>query len=179
MPLFLDTRGHSSLGIGICARCSVKYSLDELIPDGNSPGLRVCRDGCWDPVDPWRLPPKSPDSITLQNPRPDIQLFPFTAIPVYIPGMLGVSSILPTVTWAASTTYPEGASVTPENVNDPAVNLPQYQFVAQTAGRSGSAPPVWATSAGVQVTDGTVVWICVGIALLDGITQQQPLGPNQ
>jgi len=93
--------------------------------------------------------------------------------------MSGNIAIAPTVTWTPATVYAQGASVTPLNVNDPAVDLPQYQFVALVAGRSGSTPPAWARNAGVVLLDNTVTWICVGIALLDGITQQQPLGPNQ
>lgn len=44
-----------------------------LRADGNSPGLRVCLD-CWDPKNPWRLPPIKPDAITLKFPRPDVPL---------------------------------------------------------------------------------------------------------
>ena len=42
MPVFLNTRGNSSLAIGICGRCSRKFPIDELVPDPNYPGLRVC-----------------------------------------------------------------------------------------------------------------------------------------
>lgn len=179
MPLFLDTRGRSTLGIGICGRCQVKYPLDRLGPDPNYPGLRVCDDGCRDQIDPWRLPPPPADRITLTHPRPDTQLYPFAPIPVYANQIAGTSQVLPTTTWAASTPYAQGASVTPLNVNDPAVDLPQYQFIALVAGTSGAAAPAWPRNAGVQLTDGGVTWLCIGIALLDGVTQQQPLGPNQ
>lgn len=70
MGRFLDTRGKTTLGIGLCARCSRKFSLDDLKPDGNSPGLMVCR-ADWDQLDPWRLPPRAPDNITLRFVRPD------------------------------------------------------------------------------------------------------------
>lgn len=178
MPLFLDTSGQSSLGIGICARCKRKFSLTELRADGNSPGLRVCSED-YDSLDPWRLPPKPADQITLQYPRPDSPLFPFAPIPAYTNQIDGISQILPTTTWAHVTAYQKGASVTPRDVNDPAVDLPQYQFVALNTATSGLNAPAWPTNAGVQVIDGGVTWLCVGIALLDGITQQQPLGPNQ
>ena len=46
-----------------------------LIPDGNSSALRVCSDrDCWDPKNPWRLPPIKPDRIALKWSRPDVPL---------------------------------------------------------------------------------------------------------
>lgn len=92
---------------------------------------------------------------------------------------MNVPKTLPTVTWTPLTPYVQGSSVTPQNVNDPAVTLPQYQFVALTQGKSGAIAPAWPSNAGVQLQDGGVTWLCVGIALLDGATQQQPLYPNQ
>jgi len=73
MSIYLDTRGRSTLGIGLCARCSRKMSLDELFSDPNSPGLRVCREDL-DELDPYRLPPRQPDQITLPFVRPDSPL---------------------------------------------------------------------------------------------------------
>lgn len=73
MPVWLDTRGRSTLGIGICARCSRKMSLDELHDDPNFPGLRVCNDDT-DQYDPYRLPARETEDITLQYPRPDVSL---------------------------------------------------------------------------------------------------------
>jgi hypothetical protein len=73
MSIWLDTRGRSTLGIGLCARCSRKMSLDELFSDPNSPGLRVCREDL-DQLDPYRLPPRQPDNITLPFVRPDSPL---------------------------------------------------------------------------------------------------------
>lgn len=70
MPLYLDTRGYSTLGIGICARCSRKMSLTELFSDPNAPGLRVCEKDL-DQYDPWRLPARQPETITLAFVRPD------------------------------------------------------------------------------------------------------------
>jgi hypothetical protein len=70
MSIYLDTRGKSNLGIGICDRCSRKFSLTELMSDPNSPGLRVCREDV-DQLDPYRLPPRQPDTITLPFVRPD------------------------------------------------------------------------------------------------------------
>ncbi len=59
--------------IAICDRCCFKFSYETLRADGNSPGLRVCP-SCWDPKDPWRLPPIQPDAIALKYPRPDTPL---------------------------------------------------------------------------------------------------------
>lgn len=73
MSIYLDTRGRSTLGIGLCARCSRKMSIDELFSDPNSPGLRVCRQDL-DQLDPYRLPPRQPDNITLPFVRPDSPL---------------------------------------------------------------------------------------------------------
>lgn len=70
MPVFLDTTGRSTLGIGICDRCRRKFSLEELSSDPNSPGLRVCRDDR-DQLDPYRLPARQTENITLRFPRPD------------------------------------------------------------------------------------------------------------
>jgi hypothetical protein len=38
--------------------------------DPNSPGLRVCKEDL-DQLDPYRLPPRQPDTITLPFVRPD------------------------------------------------------------------------------------------------------------
>jgi hypothetical protein len=70
MSLFIDTSGEPTLGIGICARCSRKFKLAELMPDPNSPGLMVCRDDV-DQYDPYRLAPRAPDQIVLPFTRPD------------------------------------------------------------------------------------------------------------
>jgi hypothetical protein len=70
MPIFLDTRGNSSLGIAICGRCSRKFPIGELAPDPNYPGLRVCA-ADRDEYDPYRLPARQTEDITLRFPRPD------------------------------------------------------------------------------------------------------------
>lgn len=73
MPVFLNTLGNSTLGIGICDRCKFKRPLGMLGPDGNTPGLMVCQDkvGCKDDFDPWRLPALQDDRINLPFVRPD------------------------------------------------------------------------------------------------------------
>lgn len=73
MPLFLNTRGRSTLGIGICGRCSRKMSLDDLRPDPNAPGIMVC-EADRDQLDPYRLPARQTESIDLPFRRPDVPL---------------------------------------------------------------------------------------------------------
>ena len=73
MAVFLDTTGRSSLGIGICGRCSRKFPIDELMPDPNYPGLRVCSVDL-DDYDPYRLPARQTENISLRYPRPDTPL---------------------------------------------------------------------------------------------------------
>ena len=70
MPIYLNTRGKTTLGIGICARCSRKFSLDDLYSDPNSMGLMVCK-ADRDEYDPYRLPARQPDNIVLTFARPD------------------------------------------------------------------------------------------------------------
>jgi hypothetical protein len=73
MEGYLDTRGNSTLGIGICDRCSRKFPIGELYPDYNIPALRVCK-ADRDDFDPWRLPARTPDQIAVRHPRPDVEL---------------------------------------------------------------------------------------------------------
>jgi hypothetical protein len=73
MSRYIDVRGKSTFGIGLCGRCSRKFSLEDLSPDPNSPGLMVCKDDL-DEYDPYRLAPRGEDKITLNAPRPDVPL---------------------------------------------------------------------------------------------------------
>lgn len=73
MPRFINPEGRSTFGIGICARCSLKFSLEDLYSDPNSPGLKVCLADL-DQYDPYRLPAPAPDKITLRFYRPDSDL---------------------------------------------------------------------------------------------------------
>jgi hypothetical protein len=73
MPVYLDTRGNSVLSVAICDRCNRKFAYVDLMPDPNSPGMRVCKDDL-DEFDPWRLPAIQPENITLRHPRPDVSV---------------------------------------------------------------------------------------------------------
>ena len=71
MPKWLDTRGNAVIAIFICDRCKMKRAIIEAMPDPNFPGLKVCNQGCADQKDPYRLPARKTERITLQYPRPD------------------------------------------------------------------------------------------------------------
>lgn len=76
MPLYLKpSHKGNTVAIAICDRCHRKVPYDELRPDGNSPGLRVCgKPGCYDVKDPYRLPARKTENISLRYPRPDEEL---------------------------------------------------------------------------------------------------------
>ena len=74
MPIFLDTTGLTSLAIAVCDRCKMKRAYVDLRPDGNSPGLRVCGEGCWDTLDPYRLAARKTERINLRFARPDVSV---------------------------------------------------------------------------------------------------------
>lgn len=74
MPRFLDTRGNAVIAIFICDRCRMKRPIVEAMPDPNFPGLKVCQQGCADEKDPYRLPARKTERITLQFPRPDVSV---------------------------------------------------------------------------------------------------------
>ena len=74
MPKWLDTRGNAVIAIFICDRCKMKRPIMEAMPDPNFPGLKVCTRGCADQKDPYRLPARKTERITLQFPRPDVSV---------------------------------------------------------------------------------------------------------
>lgn len=73
MSVFFDPTGRSTYGIGICDRCKRVFSLEDLYPDPNSPGLRVCVKDL-DQLDPYRLPARQTERINLPFVRPDTPL---------------------------------------------------------------------------------------------------------
>jgi hypothetical protein len=74
MALFLDTRGYSDIAIAICDRCRMKRPHAVMRNDPNFPGLRVCDQGCADEFDPYRLPARKTERITIRFPRPDADI---------------------------------------------------------------------------------------------------------
>jgi len=49
----------------------MKRAYSDIVQDGNIPALRVCIYGCSDQFDPYRLPARQPEKITIRFPRPD------------------------------------------------------------------------------------------------------------
>jgi len=73
MSEWLDPTGRTTYGIGICDRCHEKFSIEDLHPDPNTPGLRVCL-ADMDQFDPYRLPARQTENISLPFTRPDTPL---------------------------------------------------------------------------------------------------------
>lgn len=71
MPLYLDTRGLGTVAVAVCDRCKFKFPLAEQLSDGETPSIKVCSEACRDQNDPYRLPARKTERITLQYPRPD------------------------------------------------------------------------------------------------------------
>lgn len=71
MSLYLGTRGRTPIAVAICDRCQMKRPYNTLVNDVNAPGLRVCEVGCADLKDPYRLPARKTENISLRFPRPD------------------------------------------------------------------------------------------------------------
>lgn len=70
MSIYKNPRGRSSFGLALCGRCQRKHFLDDLSPDPNMPGLMVCRKDI-DELDPYLLPMRAVEDITLRYVRPD------------------------------------------------------------------------------------------------------------
>jgi hypothetical protein len=70
MSRWLNTLGDKTLSIAVCDRCKFKVKLSSLVSDPNAQGLRVC-ETCADEFDPWRLPMRASDKITIEYPRPE------------------------------------------------------------------------------------------------------------
>lgn len=91
--------GHRSQAI--CDRCRATFKWQQLMPDPNALGLRVCKD-CIDIYNPYRLPPISPDAIALPWTRPYVNLvappkdwYAYTARPQIIPGVTATQGLTP------------------------------------------------------------------------------------
>lgn len=74
MAKFLDTLGYSDIAIAVCDRCKMKRPHASLSKDFNFPGLMVCDQGCKDELDPYRLPARKTEKITIRFPRPDVSV---------------------------------------------------------------------------------------------------------
>jgi hypothetical protein len=49
----------------------MKRPYSDMRPDGNIPAIKVCSESCSDEFDPYRLPARQPEKITIRFPRPD------------------------------------------------------------------------------------------------------------
>ena len=59
--------------IFICSRCQMKRVYSDMRVDPNN-GLRVCKNDCVDVYDPWRLPARKPEDISLPSAKPDVTI---------------------------------------------------------------------------------------------------------
>jgi hypothetical protein len=71
--LYEKTRGKAILSPAICDRCRLRGAGADMVPDGDKPGLFVHR-RCADVLDPWKLPPRMTEDVSIPNPRPDARL---------------------------------------------------------------------------------------------------------
>lgn len=74
MSKFLDTRGEAVLSPYRCDRCGIRGKFSEMTQDGDKQGLWVHIDGCSDKLDPWKLPPRQSEDVSIPHPRPDVTL---------------------------------------------------------------------------------------------------------
>ena len=72
MSLYLPINAKGSVAIAICTRCQMKVQYASLRTDPNN-GNFYCRE-CVDIYDPWRLPARNPEDISLNHPRKDEDL---------------------------------------------------------------------------------------------------------
>jgi hypothetical protein len=61
-----------TMAIAICYRCQMKMYAGDLKKDPNT-GAYYCED-CVDIFDPWRLPSRQTENITVRHPRPDVSI---------------------------------------------------------------------------------------------------------
>jgi len=72
MGLYLPVNTKGSAAIAVCPRCHFKVQYADLVQDPNTK-VWVCP-ACKDLYDPWRLPARNPENITLTHPRKDDEL---------------------------------------------------------------------------------------------------------
>lgn len=72
MSKYLRPSVHGTVAIAVCPRCNFKVQYDDLVKDPNTQNY-YCAD-CADLLDPWRLPARRTEDISLQHPRKDEDL---------------------------------------------------------------------------------------------------------
>lgn len=71
-------------------------------------------------------------------------------------GAVGMTPLIPSVLWAATTVYAHLSYVAP------LAHINGYFYQASTGGTSGGSEPTWGTTIGGTTADGSVVWTCIG-----------------
>lgn len=166
MPRFINTIGRQHIAIAICGRCGLKHAYDDLVPDPNYPGVRVCKDDK-DVLDPYRLPARVTENIAVEYPRPDTPihdqgptlLFGNNQLNPIVNGVSAVNNepiteLNPLRVWAPNTFYRKGDVIVPNDPNSDTTVLPQPQFVVLEDGWSGAEPPDWPETTGVYLEVG-------------------------
>lgn len=70
MPLWEPLNGGGNVALAVCPRCHFKRQYTDLRKDPND-GNWYCKFDCVDLKDPWRLPPRRTEDISLEHARPD------------------------------------------------------------------------------------------------------------
>lgn len=70
MPKYINTTGNDPLSIAVCPRCKMKRAYVDFVVDPDTQ-QRVCHFGCADLKDPYRLPSRKGENISIKYPRPD------------------------------------------------------------------------------------------------------------
>ena len=73
MPRYIQPKSVGVAAVAVCPRCHFKVNYTDLVHDGDVPGLLVCVE-CKDLKDPYKLPVRKAEKISLQHPRPDTEL---------------------------------------------------------------------------------------------------------
>lgn len=69
MSLWQPLASGSNVAIALCPRCYKKINYVDLVQDPNN--MNFYCSACCDRYDPWRLPPRRTEDISLQHARPD------------------------------------------------------------------------------------------------------------
>lgn len=72
MSLYLPLNLKGTVAIAICGRCATKMQYDDLRQDPNNQQWYCA--ACTDVLDPYRLPARQTEDISLRHPRPDVEL---------------------------------------------------------------------------------------------------------
>lgn len=73
MSIWGRTRGKSIIANAICDRCHLRMAAADLVEDPDKPGLFVHLK-CADQLDPWKLPARQTEDVTIPHPRPDAKI---------------------------------------------------------------------------------------------------------